>query len=171
MRAPAAVLGFGLGQLYAVVHALHFSDFSRLEGRNAALVLHCQCQNVRQVILALGVARLECLQPAFEQARGGDHDTGVDLLDLAFFRSGIGFLDDARWFAVLAAHDASVTGRIGKSRAEQSQTTRRRGAQQLAQRFTAQQRHIAVQHQHAVGIGDFRHRLRHGVSGTELLIL
>lgn len=43
--------------------------------------------------------------------------------------------------------------------------------QQLQQAFAADQRHIAVQHEHPRRVGNRRHRLLHGMSGAQLLAL
>jgi hypothetical protein len=67
------------------------------------------------------------------------------------------------------AQHAAVAGRVIDLGDQHRQAARLR--QQVAQGLRADQRHVAVQHQHLRGVRHLRHRLRHRVAGAQLLCL
>ena len=109
-------------------------------------------------------------EPAPAAAARRDQHAGVDLAD----RRSPGsrrLLDDAPQPAAAIAHDAAVAGRIGELRRQQREAVGAGAREQRAQRLGAQQRHVAVEHQHLVRIGNRGHRLLQRVAGAELLAL
>ena len=97
-------------------------------------------------------------------------DARVELADLKLLLGGLLVLDDREHVAGgLVAHDAAVSGRIGRFRHQHRQSRIR--CQQALQRGGRDQRHIAVQHQHGRFVGNRRDRLLHGVAGAQLPVL
>src|SRR6185503_12362388 len=105
--------------------------------------------DVRKVILALVVCRLNASQRLKQVARFKAIDSTVDLADLSLLCGRIPLFDDARERAIFRSDDASVAGWIWHLDA-QNRTRRARLAMmldQLLQRLGANQRHVAVQKQ------------------------
>ena len=67
------------------------------------------------------------------------------------------------------AHDAPVAGRVVEIDGQHGQRARVGGRDQLLQGGSADQRHVAVQHQHGVIVRYDAHGLHHGMTGAQLL--
>ena len=78
-------------------------------------------------------------------------------------------LDDARHVAGAVADDAAVSRGVGQHHREQAHAVRARGGHEARERVELHQRHVAVQHQHEVVVGNLRHRLHHRVARAVLL--
>jgi hypothetical protein len=167
-RTPAPVFRLGQRQLQAIVYALHFRRIAGFDGRDAQLLAHGQADDVGQVILALDVARPEPGEPGLEETRARNQHAGVDLVDAPLFLAGVAFLDDPQQLAARVAQHAAIAAGVRQLRGQQREGARSTLRDQSAQRVGQQQRHIAVQHQHLVCIGNIRHRLLQGISGAEL---
>ena len=117
MRAPQ--LGFGLGQLGAVVDAERVGGILGLDGEDDVPGLAEHRHDVGEVVLALGVLGAEPAQRGREQAAAEAVDRRVHLVDGELVGVGVGLLDDAVDPALLVAHDPAVPGRVGHPGGEQ----------------------------------------------------
>ena len=146
-------------------------DFLDILGRYAAhtgALGHGTRNHVRQVIFALGIVVIQRIQPA-TQARGRcGKKTGIDFVDSLLFRTGIFFFHNAADAAIGMVQDTTITGGIIQLGRQQGRHPLRRQLVQWLQRLFANQRDIAIHHQYRVFIRDSRHRLGHGMSGTQL---
>ena len=100
---------------------------------------------------------------------GSRHDAGIDLADQQLIRRRVALFDDRADQAVRVADDAAVADRIGHVAVNKASRIGVGRRQQFAQARGRDQRHIAVQHEHAMIVGDQGHRLHHGVAGAQLL--
>ncbi len=126
-------------------------------------------EDIGQVVLALGIAVAQPRQPGTQHPGLRQHDAGIDQSDRALVGAGVLLFDDGGNPAAVIEHQATVAGGIGELRREHAQ-----GAGLLhepAQGIGPDQRNVAVEHQHARRVGDLRHRLLHGMSGSQLLRL
>ncbi|CAM5332265.1 hypothetical protein SSTU70S_01069 [Stutzerimonas stutzeri] len=157
-----------LRQLNAVVGALHLHCVQRLLGGHAQTVRDRHRDHVGQVVLALCIAVGQAAQPFTDpRARYGE-DAGIAFADRPLRGAGILVLDDGLHLALHVAHDAAVTGRIGKLDGEQRELVGADLVQQALQGIGFDQRYVAIEDQHPLG-RQVRQRLRHRVAGTELL--
>ena len=78
-------------------------------------------------------------------------------------------LDDRADAALAVAHDASVTRHLVETDGQHRESALTGPRHQPLERRRADQRHIAVQNQHRVIIGDDGHGLHHGMARTQLL--
>ncbi len=106
-------------------------------------------------------------QPALERGRFGRDDAGVDHAQAALVGIGIFLLDDRGHPPLRITNDAPVAAGIVQLCGQHRQAPGR--SQQAAQGGGADQRHVAVQHQHRGRIGDRRGGLLHGMAGTQAL--
>ena len=82
-----------------------------MDRRNLAPFLVCHRNDVGDVVFTLRVIVIELRQPALHIRAIGNQDTGVDLLNLALFVSGIFMLNNTRNVAVFTG-DTAITGWI-----------------------------------------------------------
>lgn len=126
-------------------------------------------EDIGEVVLALRVVVAQVLQPAAQCLAVGDEDAGVDGADLALLVVGVLVFDDAAHAALRIAHDAAVAGGIVEI-GDQYRDAAFCGEQTL-QRLGSDERHVAVQHQHACIDRHRRHRVLHGMAGAQALLL
>jgi len=80
-------------------------------------------------------------------------------------------LDDGADATVRFAHDASVPRRLVEIDGQHGQRAFAGDGCQLVQGRRTDQRHVAVQHQHGVIVGNDGHGLHHGMTGAQLFRL
>ena len=131
---------------------------------------------VREVVLVLGVLAIDPAQGRPEQARAHGHDRGVDLVNRTLLTGGVSLLDDALHGAVLGADDAPVAGGVLQVGGEDGQSGLALAVsrQQRAHRARAQERRVAGQDQHVAVIHpdlvlEGRQGDRHRMAGAQLL--
>ncbi len=163
------ILRLHLGQLQAVVDAEHLGNGRRHQRTHGDLLLHGHLDDIGQVVLALRVRIAQLAEPLAQQLRGHRHHAGVALADRELLPVRVLLLDDLLHAAALVAHDATVAGGIGKLDSQQAHRTRPGERDQLGECLAADQRHVAVEDQHEMVVGDRRHRLHHRMAGAELL--
>ena len=78
-------------------------------------------------------------------------------------------LDDALHEPAGAAHDAAVALRIVSLHGEERQLPRPGECHELSELGATDERHVAIEHQHQVSVGDVLHRLQHGVPCAQAL--
>ncbi|MNE25192.1 hypothetical protein D3C80_1185140 [compost metagenome] len=161
---------FKFGKLLAVIGALHFHGVVRLLGGHHQTIAHGHGNDVGQVVLALGVVIGKSAHPVAETGKRQRQNAGIAFGDLAFGFVGIFLFDDGRHFTCVITNDAAVTGRVIQFDGQQAQLLRPHLLEQALQGVDLDQRHIAVEHQHGVGLNE-RHGLSNGVAGTQLFIL
>ncbi|MNM74023.1 hypothetical protein D3C81_857720 [compost metagenome] len=159
-----------LGELAAIVGALHFHGVLRLRGGHRQAVGHRHGDHVGQVVLALGVAVGQPAHPLGHARAGHGEDAGVALADRALLGGRVLLLDDGADLPLGVANDPAIAGGIGQLHGEQGQLRRAGVGQQALEGRRLDQRHVAVQHQHLLGT-DERQRLGDRVAGAELLLL
>ena len=144
-------LGFGVGELGAVVDAVGLVGVGGDDAHDPVPGLGQHLHDVGEVVLALGVVGLHHAQRRRQQAAPEAEDAGVDLVDLELVGRGVAVLDDAGDAVVLAhPHDAAVAGGVVEPGGED-----RAGgvgaavlAHQRGDRVGPQQRRVAREHQH-----------------------
>ncbi|MNF93226.1 hypothetical protein D3C84_758940 [compost metagenome] len=161
---------FKFGKLLAVIGALHFHGVVRMLGGHHQTIAHGHGNDVGQVVLALGVVIGETAHPVAKTGKRQRQNAGIAFGDLAFGFVGIFLFDDGRHFTCVITNDAAVTGRVIQFDGQQAQLLRPHLLEQALQGVDLDQRHIAVEHQHGVGLNE-RHGLSNGVAGTQLFIL
>ena len=82
---------------------------------------------------------------------------------------GIVMLDDGFHMPLRIAHDAPISGRLVELDGQYRERARIGDRNQLVEGGRADQRHVPVQHQHRVIVGNHGHRLHHGMPGTQLI--
>ena len=125
------------------------------------LVLHRQRDHVGEVVLALRSCRFAARpsQPRSSRAGRGQH-AGVALAERELARCVASFCSTMRCTPRRARRARCGRSRAGHraSRVRSTQVAAvRRSASSSAQRRAADERHVAVQHQHRVGVGNLRH--------------
>ncbi|MCY1432024.1 hypothetical protein D9M71_480070 [compost metagenome] len=159
-----------LGELAAVVGALHFHSVVWLFSCHLQAIGHCHGNYVGQVILALGVVVRQPAHPV-SQTRGWQRqNAGVAFLDRFLRVVGVLVLNDGSYPALLVTHDPAITGRIVEGDCQQSQLLIVGLRQQTLQGLHFDQRHVAVQHQHGIS-GQRWQCLGNSMTGTQLFIL
>ena len=108
-------------ELCTVVDSLGLDWRRRLTHLNIEPVTNRHAQHIGEVVLALGVAVRQSVQPASQALTRYTDDPGVDLVDGPFFRVRVLLLDDALHPPALVAHDPSVAGRIGQRHRQQTE--------------------------------------------------
>ena len=137
-----------IGQLQAVVDALHFLDRRRLGGGDVDAFAGCHGDDVGQVVLALGIVGGQRRQPALELGTSGGEDTGVAFLDGQLLRRGILVLYDGADAAFGVTHDTAIACRVFQNHRQQAQSLLTDFGQQRLEGLATNQRHIAIQDQH-----------------------
>jgi hypothetical protein len=170
-RARLALLemAFELGELPGIVRAEGFALVAAIQDRGRHAFVRRLREHVGEVELALRVAVVEVVRPHAQAARVGGKDAGVDGGDRALIGRGVFFLDHGARAADAVADHAPVAARIEQFGGKQGE--RRVGTAQRLERGGADQRHVAVQHQHARGFRHMRQRELHGVAGAALFRL
>ncbi|MNP11439.1 hypothetical protein D3C76_1036250 [compost metagenome] len=156
------------GELDAVVGAQDFHGVLRLRGGHAQAVRHGHGDDVGEVVLALGILVRQAAEPAGQAFPRHCQDAGIALADRALLGGSVLLLDDRPHLAGIVAQDPAVAGRVGQFHGEQGQLLRGGLLQQAFQGRLLDQRHVAIENQHPLGLEE-RQRLRHGVAGAELL--
>ena len=126
-------------------------------------------KDIGEIQLALAIVGAQVREPVAQCGGIGGEDAAVDGADETLRVIGIAMLDNGTDAAFGIAHDAAVAGGVIEVCHQHGQSGVE--AEQMAQGGRADQRHVAVQHQHARAIGDGRHGLLHGVAGAALLAL
>ena len=169
-RDPVDVRKLGLG-----VDAEDLVRFGRVDGRDAMAGLDGRRDEVGQEVLALlAPGQFADLLP--EPVGAGDHDAGVDFLDLVV-AARAWQLDDADDVAVLVAVDAAVRradgvvdGRGAAHVGEDDQRSVPGGVDHAAEGLDAEQGGVAVEDDDDVrALGEGVACLEDGVAGPELL--
>ena len=155
-----------LRQLPGVVRAFGLDGLGDHHDLRLAILGSSLGEHVGEVVLALRVVVAQRRQPGAQRIGISGDDAGVDDADAALFVAGILLFDDARDVALGIADDAAVTGGIGRLGREHGKRAGR--GQQPGQGVAGDQRHVAVEHQHACVVGYARQRLLHGVAGAQL---
>ena len=124
-----------------------------------------------QVVLALFVVGLEGADPAREAGRRRRHHSGIHLADLALFVGGVLVFDDAQHAPVLLAHHAAIAGGILEELGLDGQPAGVGCGAQRRERRGLNQRHVAVENEHAAFIRKQRDRLLDGMAGALRRIL
>ena len=169
-RFAELVVTLELGQLPAIVGALHFHRVQRLLGGDHQAIGHSHGDDVGQVVLALSVVVGQTAQP-FGQARArNSEDAGVAFLDGFLRVAGVFVLDDCCNLTLGVAHDAAIAGGIIQGDGEQAQLLLGDLGQQALQGLDFDQRDVAVENQHGVS-GQCRQCLGNCVTGTQLFVL
>ncbi|CAI8931470.1 hypothetical protein EMIT0P12_50140 [Pseudomonas sp. IT-P12] len=164
------IITLELGQLLAIVGALHFHGIVGLLGSHHQPIVDRHGNHVGQVVLALGIVIGQTAHPAAHLCERQRQNAGVAFGDRTFGFVGVFLLDDGRDLARRIANDAAVTGRVVQFHGQQTQLLRRDFLQQALKGLDFDQRHIAIENQHGVGF-DVRHRLSNRVTRTELFVL
>ena len=168
-RAPRSPYRFQLRELRLVVHPQHFTGLRRNERPDRDLVPHRHGDDVGEIVLGGRVVRLQSRQPAAQQLRGAGEHPGVAFADGALRWRRVLLLDDPLHEPPGAAHDAAVALRIVSLHGEQRQPPRPRERHELGELGATDERHVSIEHQHQVLVGDVLHRLQHGVPGAQAL--
>ncbi|MNF88141.1 hypothetical protein D3C84_706280 [compost metagenome] len=164
------IMPLQLGQLLAVVGALHFHRVVGLFGGDDQAVTHRHGNHVGQVVLALRIVVGQAAHPVAEACERQRQDAGVAFGDFALGFVGIFLLDDGGDLAIDITNDTAVPGRIIQIDGQQTQLLWAYLLEQTLKRFDFDQRHVTVEHQHRVGFNKW-HRLSHRVACTQLLVL
>ncbi|MNI34516.1 hypothetical protein D3C73_885070 [compost metagenome] len=164
------IMPFQFGKLLAIVGALHFHGVVRLLGGHHQTIAHGHGNDVGQVVLALGVVIGETAHPVAKTGKRQRQNAGIAFGDFALGFIGIFLLDNGRDLALHITNNAAVTGRVIQLYGQQAQLLWPHLLEQTLQGIDFDQRHIAIKHQHGVGLNE-RHGLSNGVTGTQLLIL
>ena len=167
-REPAAQDLLRRGQLGLVVDAEDFVLRLGGHGSHGHAVLHREADHVGEVVLLLGVVRLQPGDPFGELAGRAGDEAGIDLAELPLLGRGVLLLDDRDHRAALAAQDAAVARGIGHLGREHRHLALRGLRHQLLQRGRLHQRHVAVEDQRHVAGRDLRQGLLHRVAGALL---
>jgi hypothetical protein len=146
--AIAKLRGCG-GELDPRVHAFGVAGRG-LVGRDARALLHEHPHGIGQVELALGVGGIEPLERRPEPLGLEDVDRGVELGDSLLVVREVSGLDDRLDRAVLAADDPAVASRVLAGEGEHGGGGTRAAVrgEQASERFRANQRGVAREHEH-----------------------
>ncbi len=110
---PTLIEPLNLRTLRLAVHPLN-TIWINPDTDHRHAILGCHGQQIRQVVLALGVVILELTDPVSELHRWHRHDAGVDLLDLTLWRCRILFLYTAHDAALCVSQDAPIASRVSQ---------------------------------------------------------
>ncbi len=165
---PALECALEVGELGAVVHAGDFQRVVHAQAGDRHAVGDGHRHGVGQVVLGLGVLRAEPVEPRGEQPLRRRHDAGVDLPDGTLALVGITVLDDARDLTVLP-DDSAELRRVFQGGSDDGETPGRRLPGGILEHAPADQRHVAVHHQHDRIVGDVGHGLSDRVARAEAL--
>ena len=168
-RASLAKACFHLGELDLVVDAHDFIGMRGEHGLDAILGLHGQCDDIGEVVLALGVVSPEAQKPRAQPAGRRRHEPGIHLAGGELRGARVLVLDDGADLAAGIAHDAPVPGSVAEIDREHGKRAAGREVDELPEAGGTDQGHIPVQHQHRVLVGNQGHGLHHGMSGAELI--
>ena len=157
-----------LGKLFLVVYSHYLCPAIGFDAVHLCAIVDRHRYDVGQVVLALGIVVTEIREPRAQLVGGTDQHAGVDLTDGFFLGPGVLLLDDAV-YATALPDDASVARRVIHVDGQDRHVGFRRLFDQALTRRRGQQRHIAKQHEYAIAIGRFGHRLLHGMAGSQLL--
>src|SRR5439155_8487162 len=148
------------------IDARDFHRVIHLHGGHARAFLDRQRDDVGEVILLLRVAVADLAEPAVEAPGIERHESGIDFPDRALRARGVLLLRDALHVAARVAHDAPVAFRFVDLGGHHGDAFARSFDQAL-ETFSAHQRHVAIKDQDVAIAPELRHRLLHGVPGTE----
>ncbi len=158
------------GELGAIVDTADLFHRRRGDAADRNAVGHRHGDDVGKVVLTLGIIVVEPRQP-IAQPRGGDRQqAGVAFADRALLLVGVLLFDDAADAAAGIAHDAAIAGGIVQRHGDEGESVGS-GGSEVAQRLGADQRHVAVEHQHRAAVIHAGQRLRHRMAGAELALL
>ena len=113
MSLAAVQLGSSLRQLYAVIHTGGFHGVGGGQRVDFPAGRRDDLDNIRQIIFALGIVVVQLAQRIGQHLMAEDVGPRVDFGDAFLFGGGVFFLHNAAHTAVLAAHNAAVTGGVG----------------------------------------------------------
>src|SRR5690606_9471791 len=162
---------FRAGELRPIVHAGNLFGGHLHRHRRRAGAMR-RLDQIGEVVLSLGVVLADRAERAEEEARIDVVDAAVALVDRPLLRRGVLLLHDAHDDAVLVAHHAAIARGILETHGEKAEGNGSGGARELPQRVARQQRHVAVEDEHAAPeAGERLARALHRVRGAELLLL
>ena len=145
-----------LGELGLIVDAQHLDYIRGDERIDGNLLLGGHSNDVREVILSLGVVVAQSLQPLFQEpGRCGQHAC-IAFADLELFLRGVLLLDDLLHAAMLAPDDAAVSRRVVELHCQKPGLLRPGKRQQLRQSPAGDERHVAIENEHPVIVRDAR---------------
>src|SRR5579862_7825716 len=166
---PLATEALELGELRLVVDAKDLAGIARADRVHRNSVFHRHRDDVGQVVLALGIVRLEPRDPAAEELRGCGQHARVAFADGALRGSRVFLLDDLLYEAAPAAHDATVAvGALGSHGQQRHLALAGEGEEPL-ESLAGDQRHVSIEHEHDVAAGNLRHHLQQRVPRAETL--
>ena len=117
----ALIASLQIRELQAVIDAQDLLLPVRLTGGDGLAIRRRQGDDVRQVVLALGIVVSQSREPIFQLGSVGHQEAGVDFRDGEFGRAGVPGLDDRPHLAVIASHDAAIASGIGEGRGQDAQ--------------------------------------------------
>ena len=165
------VISLQLGQLGQVVHTFYFHDGGGVDGLDRDPRTDGMSDNVRQQVFLLGVIVSQQPEPLLQQVGPRHHHAGIDLTQQFLPVISVTLLDDSHNLTVIAPHYTPVTGRLINLCAKQAETGIPGRIHQRRQGLCADQRHIAIEHDDAMGGGDGIDDLHDGMAGAQLLRL
>src|SRR6202050_2670120 len=171
VRGLLAPGGLKIAKLRLVVYPQHLGQCRRDERPHRDLVLHRHGDDIREVVLALRVGVTEAREPLASQGGGSCQHTGIALGERALAGVRVLVLDDAHYLSFGSAHDAAVAAGVLSAHGEQAYGPRACQGEQLCDGGAADERHVAVQHQQQLIIGDLRHRLHERMPGSQTRLL
>ncbi len=171
VRPFAPVQSLDLRKLDLVVDAHDFRGVRAPYRLDSISRQHRSRHHIGQVVLALGVVPAQSQQPFAQASRGRGHESRVDFAYLQLLRGRILLLDDGGDVPGGIADDAPVTRRVVNIHGQEAQGACVGRRNQFRQGCHADQRHVAVEHQHRMVVGNHAHGLHDSVAGAQLIRL
>jgi len=158
-----------LSKLGAVVDAGNLFQGLRFRGRHGDAIGNGKSNDISEIVFTLNVVVTDPPKPITETRTISNDDTGIDLGDRPLGTARVLLLDDAQHAVALVADDASIAGRIIERHGQESKPSLGGIIDEPVKGLGLDQRHIAIEDEHAIHRRHRRHRLLHGMSGAQTL--
>ena len=119
----------------------------------------------------MGIVIFQARQPATQVAGHGHEQAGVAFAHLALFPRRIFLFNDAINAAGVVAQHAAIAFGVGQQHRQQRQLALATCGQQGVQGDGTDERHVAIEHQHAMVVGNVRQALHDGMASAQLFRL